>query len=79
MASVTYYVAMGFRRDEEGELTALDPVESQTHSAAVARARSLAQTNAGAIAFSRTGDPDVGEFADAVVLWQGGEVPADAL
>jgi hypothetical protein len=32
-------------------------------------------TAAGAIAFSRTGDPDVGEFADAVVLFQAGEVP----
>ena len=51
MASVTYYVAMAFERDEEGELVALDPSESQTHSAAVARARSLAQTKAGASRF----------------------------
>jgi hypothetical protein len=79
MASVTYYVAMAFERNAEGDLVALDPVESQTHSAAVARARSLAQTKAGAIAFSRTGDPDIGEFADAVVLFKAGEVPDDAL
>jgi hypothetical protein len=75
MASVTYYVAMGFRRDEEGELVALDPVEAQSSVSAVSRARLLAGKEAGAIAFSRTGDPDIGEFADAVVLWQGGEVP----
>jgi len=43
--------------------------------AAVSRARSLAKTKAGVIAFARTGDPDVGEFADAEVLFKAGEVP----
>jgi hypothetical protein len=28
-----------------------------------------------ASAFARTGDPDIGEFADAVVLFKAGEVP----
>ena len=79
MGSVTYYVAMGFQRDEEGELVALEPTESQTSSVAISRARALAAKNAGAIAFSRTGDPDIGEFQDAVVLWQDGEVPDDAV
>jgi len=79
MGNITYYVALGFRRDEEGELIALEPVEAPTSSAAVSRARSLASKEAGAIAFSRTGDPDVGEFQDAVVLWQDGEVPDDAV
>lgn len=74
MSNITWYVAMGFERDEAGELMALEPVESQSSSAAIARARSLAATKAGAVAFSRTGDPNAGEFADAVVLWQGGEV-----
>jgi hypothetical protein len=31
----------------------------------------------GAVAFSRTGDPSVGEFEDAVVLGRYGETPAD--
>ena len=79
MGNITYYVAMGFERDGEGELVALDPVECQSSTQATSRARSLAATKAGAIAFSRTGDPDVGEFEDAKVLWQGGEVPADAM
>ena len=35
-------------------------------------------TKAGAVAFSRTGDPDIGEFADAILLFKSGEVP-DAL
>lgn len=34
---------------------------------------------AGAIAFQRTGDPQLGEFEDAVILGQYGEVPADLM
>ena len=75
MGSVTYYVAMGFERSEEGDLVAMDPMESQSSTQAVSRARVLAVTKAGAVAFSRTGDPDIGEFADAVVLFKAGEVP----
>lgn len=33
--------------------------------------------NIGAVAFSRTGDPAIGEFSDAVVLWQFGSAPTD--
>ena len=35
MGSVTYYVAMGFERSEEGDLIAMDPMESQSSSQAV--------------------------------------------
>ena len=35
------------------------------------------QANAGAVAFSRSGDPNVGEFDDAVILKTFGEVPED--
>ena len=79
VSNVTYYVAMGFERDETGDLVAMAPVESHSSIAAVSRARSLAAGKAGAIAFSRTGDPDVGEFADAVVLFKTGDVPDDAV
>jgi hypothetical protein len=79
MGNVTYYVAMGFERGPEGELVALEPMEAQSSVQAISRARSLATTKAGAIAFSRTGDPNIGEFEDAEVLWQGGEVPVDAM
>ena len=33
--------------------------------------------NAGAVAFKRAGDPNVGEFSDAVVLKRFGDVPED--
>ncbi len=79
MASVTYYVVISFVRDEQGELVGEPAIEMPGRGAAVARARSLASTKAGVIAFSRTGDPEAGEFSDAVVLHQAGEVPEDIL
>jgi hypothetical protein len=41
-------------------------------------ARALALEHAGALAFSRTGDPTTGEFRDAVILAQFGEVDLDS-
>lgn len=57
----------------------MEPIEAQSRSTAVARARSLAATKAGAVAFSRTGDPELGEFADAVILFSQGEVSDDVV
>ena len=75
VANITYYVLAAFVRGEDGELTAEPPVEMPSSTAAVSRARGMAATKAGVIAFSRTGDPEAGEFADAVVLFRAGEVP----
>jgi hypothetical protein len=33
--------------------------------------------NAGALAFKRSGDPNIGNFGDAIVLKTFGEVPAN--
>ena len=80
MANVTYYVVISFIRDEDsGELIGEKPIEMPSGAAATARARSLAATKAGAVAFSRTGNPELGEFGDAVVLFRAGEVPDDAI
>jgi CspA family cold shock protein len=43
------------------------------------RARVLALEHAGALAFSRAGDPTTGEFQDAVILARFGEVDLDSL
>lgn len=77
MANMTYYVAMPFSRSEDGDLTAGEAIECPSHTAATRRAEVLARDpqNAGAVAFSRTGDPMIGEFSDAVVLKKFGEVP----
>lgn len=76
MEFVTYFVAMPFIRNEEGELVAGEAQDRQSAGAAESAARRMAETAAGAVAFSRTGDPSTGEFEDAVVLRKFGEVPS---
>ncbi|WID96980.1 hypothetical protein QO058_01465 [Bosea vestrisii] len=77
MGSVTYFVALPFGRDEDGNLCAGEAVEAQSELIARSRAARLATAHEGAVAFSRTGDPDLGDFEAAVILVQYGEVPAD--
>jgi hypothetical protein len=79
MPNMTYYVAMPFSRTDDGDLAPGEAIECPSHSAATRRAELLARDpqNAGAVAFSRTGDPMIGEFSDAVVLKSYGEVPDD--
>ncbi len=73
---VTYHVALPFLRSEDGDLVAGEAQERQSAGAAESLARRMAETVPGAVAFSRTGDPATGEFGDAVVLRQFGEVPS---
>jgi hypothetical protein len=42
-----------------------------------AQAMSFDEANVGAVAFSRSGDPNIGEFDDAVILKTFGQVPED--
>ena len=79
MADVTYYVAMPFLQDESGSPVAGTAEECQSSSAALRRAEALSRAagSIGAVAFSRTGDPMIGEFGDAHVLRKFGNVPDD--
>jgi hypothetical protein len=77
--AVTYYVVVPFDRDESGSLVAGEGQEAPSAFAAERKARALALQHAGAVAFSRTGDPAIGEFQDAVFLAQFGEVDLNAL
>jgi hypothetical protein len=78
VASVIYYVALPFARIDAGLATG-EAVECPHGAAAVRRAQALASNKvyAGAVAFSRSGDPNLGEFEDAVILKTFGEVPDD--
>jgi hypothetical protein len=79
MADVTYYVALSFRHDDAGSPVAGAAEECQSSSAALRRAEVLSRVvgNVGAVAFSRSGDPMVGEFGDAQMLRKFGNVPDD--
>jgi hypothetical protein len=77
--SVTYYVVVPFDRNAEGDLTAGEAKESPSAASAERQARLAAQSHAGAVAFSRAGDPAIGDFQDAAVLAQFGDVDLNAL
>jgi hypothetical protein len=79
MADVTYYVAMPFLQDEGGSPVAGAAEECQSSSAATRRAEVLSRVpgSIGAVAFSRSGDPMIGEFGDAQLLRKFGYVPDD--
>jgi len=77
-ARVVYYVALPFIL-VEGGLAPGEAVECPHGAAAIRRAYAMAfdKRNAGAVAFSRSGDLDLGEYEDAVVLQTFGQVPDD--
>jgi len=79
MADITYYVALPFLADDTGSPVAGAAEECQSSSGALRRAEILSRLpgSIGAVAFSRTGDPMMGEFGDAQLLRRFGEVPDD--
>ena len=80
MAAMTYYVALAFKKaeDDGGDIVACDPREARSSEQAIRMAASLA-VEEGHIAFSRTGDPALGDFEDAVILKTVGEVDVGLL
>ena len=79
MPDVTYYVALPFLQDDAGSPVAGAAEECQSPPGAIRRAEALSRVpgSIGALAFSRTGDPMMGEFGDAEVIRKFGEVPSD--
>jgi hypothetical protein len=76
--SVTYYVALPFMKTEDGA-AAGEAQEMPNEGAAIRRAEAMSRdaSNAGALAFKRSGDPNLGNFNDATILKSFGEVPAN--
>ena len=78
MANVTYHVVLPFVRDDDtGELVAEEGQEAPSEHSAMSRARAMIGRKAGAVAFSRMGDPAIGDFEDAMILGRYGETPDD--
>ena len=75
---VTYCVALPFVLADDGVAPG-EPVECLSANAAVMRAEALSTKPryAGAIAFSRSGEPATGEFGDAKLIRKFGDVPDD--
>jgi len=79
MTDITYYVALPFLQDDTAAPVAGAAEECQSSSGALRRAELLSRSpgSIGAVAFSRTGDPMIGEFGDAKLLRKFGDVPDD--
>jgi hypothetical protein len=76
MPKVTYFAVLPFSRDADGDFLAEAAID--VRSAAEARATAARMGVAGgAVAFSKTGDPQLGEWEDAVILGRYGDVPDD--
>ena len=73
---VTYFVALPFVETEEGVAPG-QAHECHSQGLALQQAEALSRTapNVGAIAFRRTGDPDMGQFEDARIIRTFGTVP----
>jgi hypothetical protein len=63
----------------EGGLAPGEAVECPHGAAAIRRAQAMSfdKANVGAVAFSRSGNPNIGEFEDAVIVKAFGQVPED--
>ena len=72
---MTYHVVFAFDWDAEGDLKPAEAREVLSPIIAERRARALAEGHAGAL----VGDATTGEFQDAVVLAQFGEVDLNSL
>jgi hypothetical protein len=70
VSNVTYYAALPFVLDEDGEPVPGEAKQAQSAHQAKRMAQLMASAPGacGAVAFSRTGDPVVGEFEDAQVI-----------
>jgi hypothetical protein len=75
---MVYFVALPFIH-VEGGLAPGEAVECPSGGSAIRRAQAMAlnEANSGVVAFSRNGDPNLGEFDDAVILKTFGQVPED--
>ncbi len=77
MGTLTYFVVLPLVRSEGGGLVAEAGSTAPSAPAALWRAQMIARQKAGVLAFSRTGNPDLGEFEDAVILGRFGDTPVD--
>jgi hypothetical protein len=76
---ITYHAVLPFKLMEDGSIGPGDAIECPSAETAIVSGEILSRIggNIGVVAFIRTGDPDTGQFEDAVVLKAFGDVPAD--
>lgn len=76
---ITYYVVQGYREGKNGYPVPDEAQEVPSARIAVSMCYRLMLDRMAAVAFSRTGDPITGEWQDAEVICQLGDVTDDLL
>jgi hypothetical protein len=71
------FAVLPFSRTEDGDFLAEAAIEVRSAEQAKTTASRMAGVECGAVAFSKTGDPQLGEWEDAVILGRYGDVPDD--
>jgi hypothetical protein len=74
MPSHTLHVVQAFE-ERDGGIVPVEPKACPSAASARALAARFAQTHVGIIAWSRTGDPDLGDWGPPVVLVRTGVIP----
>ena len=74
MPTRTYYVVQAFK-EEDGAAVALKPNAAPGEASARALAQMLAVSHVGVIAWSRTGDSDLGEWGPPEIIFKTGLIP----
>ncbi len=72
MARLTYFVVQPFCRFPDGTIIQRDAFEVPTAAAACRHVERIVSEGDAALAFSRSGDFESGEFEDAIILASGG-------
>ena len=70
----THHVVQAFEQ-REGGIVPVEPKACPSAASARALAARLAQSHVGVIAWSRTGDPDLGDWGPPEVLVRAGVIP----
>jgi hypothetical protein len=77
MARETSYFVQTFNAGRGGSLKADAPIACKTGAGAIHAAERLALSKVGVIAFSSTGDPEMGDYDDEpTVIFRKGELPS---
>ena len=78
MAQETVYIVQSFRAGRGTRLVAEPSVACKSELTARRTAERLAQSKIGVIAWSRTGDAELGDFdEEPVILFRAGRIPAE--
>jgi len=76
MARETHYFVQAFNAGRGGNLKPDTPIACKTESGALRTAERLALTRLGVVAFSSTGDAEMGDYDDEpTVIFRQGELP----